>query len=118
MSIEDFKAMMDELIAEEEERLGIGTEEFKERHKETVKRHEEIMEMIERIRKEDEQQKMTKQFVNVKDVMEVCNVSKSAAYGIIRQLNNELKAQNFITIPGKIPKAYFEEKCYGVHISG
>lgn len=118
MSIEDFKAMMDELIAEEEERLGIWTEEFKERHKETVKRHEEIMEMIERIRKEDEQRKMAKQFVNVEDVMEACDVSKSAAYGIIRQLNNELKAQNFITIPGKIPKAYFEEKCYGVHISG
>lgn len=46
MSQKDFKAMMDKLIAEEEKRLGIGTKEFAERHKETVKRHEEIMGLI------------------------------------------------------------------------
>lgn len=44
MSINDFKAMMDELIAEEKKRLGIGTKEFIEHHEENVKRHEEIME--------------------------------------------------------------------------
>ena len=117
MSIEDFKAMMDELIAEEEERLGTDTEEFKERHKETIKRHEEIMEMIERIRKEDEQRKMAKQFVNVKDVMEVCGTSSSKSYAIIRQLNSELSERGYVTIPGKIPKAFFEEKLYGIHIT-
>lgn len=117
MSIKDFKVMMDGLIAEEEKRLGIGTKEFTERHEETVKRHKEIMEEIKHIRKENEQRKMAKQFMNVKDVMEVCGVSESKSYCIIRQLNNELKAKNFITIPGKIPKAFFEEKFYGIHIT-
>lgn len=61
---------------------------------------------------------MAKQFMDVKDVMEVCGTSSSKSYALIRQMNNELKAQNFITIPGKIPKAFFEEKFYEVHISG
>lgn len=50
MSQKDFKEMMDKLIAEEEERLGIGTKEFEERHKKTAERHNEIMGMIERAR--------------------------------------------------------------------
>lgn len=50
MSQRDFKEMMDKLIVEEEERLGVGTREFMERHEETVKRHEEIMGMIAKAR--------------------------------------------------------------------
>lgn len=51
MPQKDFKAMMDKLIAEEEKRLGIGTKEFVERREETVKRHNEIMELIAQARK-------------------------------------------------------------------
>ena len=36
------------------------------------------------------------------------------AYKIIKQLNEELEAKGFITIPGRISKKYFEEKFYGV----
>lgn len=50
MSHEDFKTMMDKLIAEEEKRLGIGTKEFRERHERTVERHKEIMGMIAKAR--------------------------------------------------------------------
>ena len=39
MSQEEFKSMMDELVAQEEERLGVGSEDF-------LKRHREIMELI------------------------------------------------------------------------
>ena len=60
---------------------------------------------------------MAKQIMNVKDVMTVLEVSESKAYGVIRQLNDELAKKGFIVIPGKISKAYFEEKVYGVHIS-
>lgn len=59
---------------------------------------------------------MAKQIMNVKDVMAVLEVSESKAYGIIRQLNDELKAKGFITIPGKVSAVFFEEKIYGVHI--
>lgn len=60
---------------------------------------------------------MTKQIMNVRDVMAVLEVSESKAYGVIRQLNRELAESGFITIPGKVPTAYFEKKVYGVHIT-
>lgn len=60
---------------------------------------------------------MARQIMNVKDVMAVLEVSESKAYGIIRQLNAELAERGFITIPGKVPTAYFQEKIYGVRIA-
>ncbi|MBD9162650.1 MAG: DNA-binding protein, partial [Blautia wexlerae] len=30
------------------------------------------------------------------------------------KLNEELKQKGFITIAGKIPKKYLEERCYGL----
>ena len=59
---------------------------------------------------------MAKQIMNVRDVMAVLEVSESKSYAIIRQLNYELSEHGFITIPGKIPTAYFQEKIYGVQI--
>lgn len=59
---------------------------------------------------------MAKQVMNVRDVMEILEVSESKAYGILRQMNDELKAKGFITIPGKVPTAFFEKKVYGVRI--
>ena len=60
---------------------------------------------------------MSKQILNVKDVWAALEVSESMAYGIIKQLNGELAAKGYITIPGKVSKVYFEEKLYGVHIA-
>lgn len=60
---------------------------------------------------------MSKQILNVKDVMAALEVSESKAYGIIKQLNSELSAKGYIVIPGKVSRAYFEEKLYGVHIA-
>ncbi len=55
-----------------------------------------------------------KMYYDVHDVMEAMGVSESKAYGIIKQLNVELKAKGYIVIPGKVSKAYFMEKCcYG-----
>lgn len=57
---------------------------------------------------------MNKQFVTVKEVQEALGVSEGKAYEVIRELNGRLKAQGYITIAGKVNKAYFEEKCcYG-----
>ena len=60
---------------------------------------------------------MPKQILNVRDVMAALEVSESKAYGIIKQLNSELSAKGCIVIPGKVSRAYFEEKLYGVHIA-
>ena len=60
---------------------------------------------------------MSKQILNVREVMAALEVSESKAYGIIKQLNSELSAKGYIVIPGKVSRAYFEEKLYGVHIA-
>ena len=57
---------------------------------------------------------MAKQVLTAKDIAEICNVSESKAYLIIRQLNDELKAKGFLVFSGRVSKAYFMEKMYGM----
>ena len=53
-------------------------------------------------------------FMRVEEVAQELGVSKSYAYKIVQQLNEELKAQGFITISGRVNKQYFLERvCYG-----
>ena len=57
---------------------------------------------------------MEQSFMRVDDVAKELGVSKSYAYKIVQQLNEELKAQGFITISGRENKQYFLERvCYG-----
>ena len=111
MTQEELTAM----IQAEEERLGRYDPEF-------LKRHFEIMEEVERIRQREEarkeEQTRQKQVLNVRDVMAALEVSESKAYGIIKKLNQELEAQGYITVRGKISRVYFEEKLYGIKTSG
>ena len=63
MSQEEFKAMVEDLVAQEEKRLGVGSEDF-------LKRNQEIMELIdetERYQKE-RRQRMERQFMRAKEV--------------------------------------------------
>lgn len=48
----------------------------------------------------------------IDDVRKILNCSETTGYRIIRQLNDELKANGYITIAGRVPKAYFNERCY------
>ena len=60
---EEFKTMMDDFVAQEEKRLGVGSEDF-------LKRNQEIMELIdetERYQKE-RKQRMERQFMRAKEV--------------------------------------------------
>lgn len=51
-------------------------------------------------------------FYEVDDVMAMLGISKSKAYKIMQALNNELKENGYITIAGKVPKQYFDERLY------
>lgn len=53
-------------------------------------------------------------FITAAEMAEILGISKPYAYKIIKQLNEELEAKGFITIPGRVSKKYFEEKFYGV----
>ena len=57
---------------------------------------------------------MNEKFLKVDDVMQILGISKSAAYNIMRQLNNELKEKGYAVICGKISRKYFEERFYGM----
>ena len=52
-------------------------------------------------------------YLDADEIVELLGVSKGFAYKIIRELNNELRSWNYITIAGKIPVKYFKEKYYG-----
>ena len=109
MSQEEFKSMMDELVAQEEERLGVGSEDF-------LKRHREIMDLIgaaERAQ-EERRQKVERQFIGAKEVAEILGVSEGKAYSVIRDLNKELKERGYITVTGKVSRVFFSERVYGI----
>lgn len=46
------------------------------------------------------------------DVMQLLGVSDRKAYEVIHDLNQQLKSRGFITVAGRIPKKYFQEKFY------
>jgi len=56
---------------------------------------------------------MNNAFIKVDEVAQVLGVSKSYAYKIVREMNNDLKQRGFLTIAGRVSKQYFEERFYG-----
>lgn len=48
------------------------------------------------------------------DIAKEMGVSEAMGYKIIRNLNNELKEQGFITVQGRLGRQYFEERIYGI----
>ena len=53
---------------------------------------------------------MSRQTYNAKELGEVLGCSESKAYQFIRQMNDELKDKGFLTVRGKVPAAYVEER--------
>lgn len=52
------------------------------------------------------------EFYTIKELAKVMRSSDSLAQKLIFKLNGELKAQGYITLKGKIPKAYVHERFY------
>ena len=53
----------------------------------------------------------TKGFMKVEEVMEELKVSRSKAYKIIVQLNQELEEDGYITVRARVNTDYFLERC-------
>ena len=51
--------------------------------------------------------------MTAQDVADVLGCSVGKAYKVIKRLNDELKEMGYITVAGKLPKAYWAEKMYG-----
>lgn len=54
-----------------------------------------------------------KRFLDVNDVATYLGVSIPKAYKVIRRLNDELIAQGYLTVAGRVSRIYFERKVYG-----
>ena len=57
-----------------------------------------------------EQSKM----ISAKEMAKELGVSNSFAYKAIKKMNLELKANGYFTICGKVSRAFYQEKFYGI----
>ena len=53
-----------------------------------------------------------KRYLKAEDVALYMDISIPRAYKIIRRLNNELVAQGYLVVSGRVNRAYFEKKIY------
>lgn len=58
-----------------------------------------------------------KYMMNADDVARELNCSKSHAHKLVRRMNAELAQQGYLTMAGKIPRAYWAKKMYGYELS-
>lgn len=61
---------------------------------------------------------MKAQFITATEVAEIMGISRTKAYQIVRDMNKELKSLGYITIAGKCPIQFFQQKFYGLQIGG
>ena len=57
-------------------------------------------------------ERMANQFMRADEVAKELGISRSYAYKLIRQLNQELKERGFLTIAGRINRDYLKERLY------
>ena len=57
---------------------------------------------------------MKRQLYTARDLQELMGISESSAYKYIRIMNQELSEKGFLIVRGKIPKAYVQERFFGV----
>ena len=57
-------------------------------------------------------------YITATELANALNVSVGYGYKICRSLNEDLKKAGFLTIAGKVPIKYFEEKWYGMKDHG
>ena len=61
---------------------------------------------------EERDERMANQFMRADEVAKELGISRSYAYKLIRQLNQELKERGFLTIAGRINRDYLKERLY------
>lgn len=104
---------MDRMAAEIEGEIGVGKVKGS-------RAYEEWRAAIEKAQQEDEERKARekpRQMMGADEVAEALGVSKSSAYKCIARLNKELEKADYLTVRGKISRAYFEKRTYGVNAS-
>lgn len=55
---------------------------------------------------------MEKLYLTAQECADMLGISLGHSYKLLRMLNKELEEQNYITVAGKVPRAYFMKKYY------
>ncbi len=55
---------------------------------------------------------MEKLYLTAQECADMLGISLGHSYKLLRTLNKELEEQNYITVAGKVPRAYFMKKYY------
>lgn len=55
-----------------------------------------------------------KMFISAEEMAKELGISKSFAYKLMREMNEELQKKGYLTIAGRVSRKYFEEKFYGM----
>lgn len=56
---------------------------------------------------------MASMFVRADEIANDLEISMPQAYRLIRKMNDELKADGFITIAGRVSRKFYSERFYG-----
>lgn len=112
MAAEELKRELDQMADEFCQKNHVGRITETDAYKDFVA----AMEEAQRHTEEQKARSRPRQMLNVNDVMEILGVSKSQGYKIIKRLNNELERDGYITVRGRISKAFFEKRTYGVDV--
>jgi hypothetical protein len=54
-----------------------------------------------------------KLYYTAAEIAQMIGVGRTSAYAIVKQMNEELKSRGYLTVGGKIPKEFFNEKYFG-----
>lgn len=54
----------------------------------------------------------TDRFIGVDEIAADLGMSRNYAYRIIREMNETLKEQGYMTVPGRVSRKYYEERLY------
>ena len=58
---------------------------------------------------------MNKLFMKAEEIQEELGISKTYAYNIIKELNEELEKMGYKTLAGRVSRKFFNEKFYGIN---
>ena len=53
-------------------------------------------------------------FIRAEELAQELEISKAKAYKMIRQWNEELRAQGYATVNGRVSRQYYKELMYGL----
>ena len=56
-------------------------------------------------------------YYSASDISYMLDISVSKAYGLIKQMNQELEKEGYLILAGKVPVAYFNKRWYGLENS-